>query len=59
MNDISTVENKLFIWKLLVNNGSFNKLTKIQVDKIYNEYDDIVEIVNNGNKYENTSRTLF
>ena len=53
MNDINTVENKLFIWKLLVDNGSFNKLSKEQIQEIYEKYDSIVNNVNNDNKGTN------
>ena len=53
MNDINTVENKLFIWKLLVDNGSFNKLSKEQMYEIYENYDSIVTTVNNDSKGDN------
>ena len=53
MNDINTVENKLFIWKLLVDNGSFNKLSKEQIQEIYEKYDSIVNNVNNDSKGTN------
>ena len=53
MNDINTVENKLFIWKLLVDNGSFNKLSKEQIQEIYEKYDSIVNNVNNDSKGDN------
>ena len=53
MNDINTVENKLFIWKLLVDNGSFNKLSKEQMYEIYENYDSIVNNVNNDSKGDN------
>ena len=52
MNDINTVENKMFIWKLLVDNGSFNKLTDEQIKKIYNKYDSIVANINEDHKQE-------
>ncbi len=53
MNDINTVENKMFIWKLLVDNGSFNKLSKEQIQEIYTKYDSIVTTVNNDSKGDN------
>ena len=53
MNDINTVDNKLFIWKLLVDNGSFNKLSKQQIKEIYTKYDSIVTTVNNDSKGDN------
>ena len=53
MNDINTVENKMFIWKLLVDNGSFNKLSKEQIQEIYEKYDTIVNNVNNDSKGTN------
>ena len=52
MNDINSVENKMFIWKLLVDNGSFNKLTDEQIQKIYNKYDSIVANINEDHKQE-------
>tara|TARA_Y100001935_G_scaffold222643_1_gene197548 strand:- start:496 stop:1194 length:699 start_codon:yes stop_codon:yes gene_type:complete len=52
MNNINSVENKMFIWKLLLDNGSFNKLTNEQIQKIYNKYDSIVANVNEDNKQE-------
>ena len=50
MNDINTVDNKLFIWKLLVDNGSFNKLSNEQMQEIYIKYDNIVRNLNNSSK---------
>ena len=53
MNDINTVDNKMFIWKLLVDNGSFNKLSKEQIEEIYKKYDSIVNNVNKDSKDDN------
>lgn len=53
MNDINTVDNKLFIWKLLVDNGSFNKLSKVQIQDIYTKYDNIVNDINRDNVNDN------
>ena len=52
MNDINSVENKMFIWKLLVDNGSFNKLADEQIQKIYSNYDSIVANINEDHKQE-------
>lgn len=42
IKSINTFENKKFIWDLLFENGSFNKLDTNQVKIIHNKYDKIV-----------------
>ena len=42
IKSINTFENKQFIWDLLFENGSFNKLDTNQVKIIHNKYDKIV-----------------
>ena len=55
MNDITSVENKMFIWRLLVDNGSFNKLEDKQIQIIYEKYDSIVANINEDHKSGNAA----
>tara|TARA_Y100000768_G_C23956457_1_gene673060 strand:- start:614 stop:1288 length:675 start_codon:yes stop_codon:yes gene_type:complete len=53
---MNSVENKIFVWKLLINNNVFSKLTDIQIENIYNKYDLLVSEINE--KYNNETLTI-
>ncbi len=53
---MNSAENKIFVWKLLINNNAFSKLTDIQIEYIYNKYDSLVSDINE--KYNSETLTI-
>lgn len=60
---INTFENKKFIWDLLFENGSFNKLDSNQVKIIHNKYDNIVSNIEsqhtNDSKMDKNKKLIY